>query len=355
QSVMVGRLTFTKAEREKLAEVLWLLNWISVVSGLVLVVLGLFLRVEVQRWVELMEEQAILYVPPMLISTGLAACVINFLGVRLSLDCTDLNRFLRWKLLLLPYVCSTFCFTSCILVGALTCFSIHSTLEDSLFVGLRDAMRSYKDTDTPGRCLMKKNLDLLQLHMHCCGNTDHRDWTRIQWVSTRYLDLSSRAVRERLRSNVAGQYLMDGAPFSCCSPLSPWPCIQNQLTNRLVHLGFDRVGQQQNLWSRGCRLALMEHYTGLLRSTGLTVLLVWVFEVPVLTCVLVLTAMENLLLLGDPESESDGWILENSLAQTARSNLGIIKNLGKCYQVEVDPNINTVEPQGFRTTSGPQA
>lgn len=52
------------------------------------------------------------------------------------------------------------------------------------------------------------------------------------------------------------------------------------------------------------------------------------------------TAMENVLRLGDPDLESDGWILENSLAETARSNFNIIKNLGKCYQVDDDPNIN---------------
>lgn len=52
------------------------------------------------------------------------------------------------------------------------------------------------------------------------------------------------------------------------------------------------------------------------------------------------TAMENVLRLGNPDSESDGWILENSLAETARSNFNIIKNLGKCYQVDDDPNIN---------------
>lgn len=50
--------------------------------------------------------------------------------------------------------------------------------------------------------------------------------------------------------------------------------------------------------------------------------------------------MENVLRLGDPDSESDGWILENSLAETARSNFNIIKNLGKCYQADDDPNIN---------------
>jgi hypothetical protein len=50
--------------------------------------------------------------------------------------------------------------------------------------------------------------------------------------------------------------------------------------------------------------------------------------------------MENLLRQGDPDLESDGWLLENSIAQTARSNFKIIKNLGKCYQVDDDPNID---------------
>lgn len=50
--------------------------------------------------------------------------------------------------------------------------------------------------------------------------------------------------------------------------------------------------------------------------------------------------MENVIRLGDPESESDGWILENSLAETACYNFNIIKNLGKCYQGDDDPNIN---------------
>jgi peripherin-2 len=66
--------------------------------------------------------------------------------------------------------------------------------------------------------------------------------------------------------------------------------------------------------------------------------------------------MENLLLLGDLDSESDGWILENSLAETARWNLNVIKNLGKCYNVDddEDPNINvprSQESQGEPTTS----
>ncbi|XP_029352916.1 photoreceptor outer segment membrane glycoprotein 2-like [Echeneis naucrates] len=337
----VGKVTFTKAEREKLAEVLWLLNWISVVTGVTLFGLGVFLKIEIQKWQEVMSEQGILDVPHMLIATGLAACCINFLGGKICLDCADTNKFLRWKMMMMPYVVCTFFFTSCILVGALMCYSIRGQLEESLFLGLRNAMRYYKDTHIPGRCYLKRTLDQLQIQFHCCGNTGYQDWFHVQWISNRYLDMTSSAVVDRLRSNVEGKYLMDGVPFSCCSTFSPRPCIQQQVSNSSAHFNYNLHSQQLNLWRRGCQQALVDHYTSIMQSIGLTVLLVWLFELMVLTGVRYLqTAMVNVLLLGDPDSESNGWILENSLVETAWSNFNIIKNLGKCYQTDDDPNIN---------------
>lgn len=69
------------------------------------------------------------------------------------------------------------------------------------------------------------------------------------------------------------------------------------------------------------------------------------FQLSVLTGVRFLqTSLENVLKHGDPNSESEGWLLENSLMETARINLNIIKNLGKCNQIDTanngDPNIN---------------
>ena len=73
----------------------------------------------------------------------------------------------------------------------------------------------------------------------------------------------------------------------------------------------------------------------------LSLLLLSVLQLSVLTGVRYLqTSLENLLRQGDPNSESEGWLLENSFVETARSNFNIIKNLGKCYQVDDDPNIN---------------
>lgn len=192
----VLRVKFTKTKRDKLAQVLWILNWISVVTGVILFSLGLFLKVEINKRWELMAERDIQYVPNMLISVGLIACAINFLGGKICYDCVDTTKFLRWKLIMLPYIICTFIFTFCVLVGALMCYGMRSELEEALAAGLTEAMRFYKDTDTPGRCFLKRTVDMLQIQFQCCGNSGFKDWFQIQWVSNRYLDMSQKQVVE---------------------------------------------------------------------------------------------------------------------------------------------------------------
>lgn len=78
---------------------------------------------------------------------------------------------------------------------------------------------------------------------------------------------------------MGGKYLVEQVPFSCCSPWSPRPCIQQQLADVSAHFNYDQLSQQLNLWRRGCRQALMEHYTSIMQAIGLTVFLIWMFEV----------------------------------------------------------------------------
>uniref|UniRef100_A0A673CFQ4 Peripherin 2-like a n=1 Tax=Sphaeramia orbicularis TaxID=375764 RepID=A0A673CFQ4_9TELE len=329
----VLKVKFTKTKRDKLAQVLWILNWISVVTGVILFSLGLFLKVEINKRGELMAERDIQYVPNMLIAVGLIACAINFLGGKICYDCVDTTKFLRWKLIMLPYIICTFFFTFCVLVGALMCYSMRGELEESLNLGLTEAMRFYKDTDTPGRCFLKRTVDMLQIEFHCCGNNGYKDWFQIQWISQRYLDMSQKEVLDRLRSNVEGKYLLDGVPFSCCNVNSPRPCIQQQISNNSAHFNYDHQTEELNLWMKGCRQALLEYYTHIMQSIGLTVLIL-----SVLTGVRYLqTSLENVLRQGDPNSESDGWLLENSFMETARTNLNIIKSLGKGNQIDTAP------------------
>ncbi|XP_058847459.1 photoreceptor outer segment membrane glycoprotein 2-like isoform X1 [Acipenser ruthenus] len=366
----VLKVKFTKNKRDKLAQVLWILNWISVVTGIILFSLGLFLKIEIRKLNELMANQEVHSVPNMLIAVGVIACGINFLGGKICYDCSDTNKFHRWKLFMLPYIICTFFFTFCILVGALMCYTMRNELEESLYLGLKEALKFYKDTDTPGRCFLKRTIDMLQIEFQCCGNNGFRDWFEIQWISIRYLDMSNKEVQDRLKSNVDGKYLMDGVPFSCCNINSPRPCIQNQLTNNSAHFNYDFQSEELNVWRKGCRKALLEYYTQIMQSIGFTVLIIWLFELSVLTGVRYLqTAMENVLRQGDPDSESDGWLLENSFVETARSNLNIIKNLGKSNQINAisgneDPNMDVptadygpdnVPPKQIPTASQPQS
>ncbi|TSR99387.1 Photoreceptor outer segment membrane glycoprotein 2 [Bagarius yarrelli] len=346
----VLKVTLTKTSRDHLAQALWALNWVSVIMGLVLFSLGLFLKVEIQKRRDLMTDE-IYSVPNTLIAVGLAACGINFLGGKICYDCMDADRFLHWKLVMLPYIICTFVFTFCILVGALMCHTMRRDLEVALFSGLQDAMRYYKDTATPGRCYIKQSIDLLQIQFQCCGNDGFRDWFHIQWVSNQYLDIISSEVRNRQRSNVEGLYLLDGVPFSCCNLFSPRPCIQHQLTNRSAHYNYDYQTEELNLNQKGCRHALLDYYTHIMRSIGFIVLIIWLFELAVLTGVRYLqTSMENVLKSGNPDCDSEGWLLENSIAETARYNFNIIKNLGKCYQVDDDPNIDVPSSRGNDST-----
>ena len=77
----------------------------------------------------------------------------------------------------------------------------------------------------------------------------------------------------------------------------------------------------------------------------ISLLLLSVLQLSVLTGVRYLqTSLENLLRQGDPNSESEGWLLENSFVETARSNFNIIKSLGKSNQIHTavngDPNMD---------------
>uniref|UniRef100_H3A6U1 Peripherin 2-like a n=2 Tax=Latimeria chalumnae TaxID=7897 RepID=H3A6U1_LATCH len=343
----VLKVKFTKNKRDKLAQALWILNWISVVTGIILFSLGLFLKIEIKKRNEVMFNGDVDSVPNMLIAVGVIACAINFLGGKICYDCSDTNKFSRWKLVMLPYIICTFFFTFCVLAGAMMCYTMRNELEEALYLGLGEALKFYKDTDTPGRCFLKKTIDVLQIEFQCCGNNGFRDWFEIQWISQRYLDMSSKMVQDRLNSNIDGKYLVDGVPFSCCNLNSPRPCIQNQLTNNSAHYNYDYSTEELNLWMRGCRQVLLDYYNHIMQSIGLTVLIIWLFELSVLTGVRYLqTAMENVLLMGDPNCESDGWLLENSFVETAKYNFNIIKNLGKPNQISTicgmdDPNVDT--------------
>ncbi|XP_036023848.1 peripherin-2 [Onychomys torridus] len=331
------KVNFDQKKRVKLAQGLWLMNWLSVLAGIILFSLGLFLKIELRKRSEVMNNSESHFVPNSLIGVGVLSCVFNSLAGKICYDALDPAKYAKWKPWLKPYLAVCVLFNVLLFLVALCCFLLRGSLESTLAYGLKNGMKYYRDTDTPGRCFMKKTIDMLQIEFKCCGNNGFRDWFEIQWISNRYLDFSSKEVKDRIKSNVDGRYLVDGVPFSCCNPSSPRPCIQYQLTNNSAHYSYDHQTEELNLWLRGCRAALLNYYSSLMNSMGVVTLLVWLFEVSITAGLRYLhTALESVSDPEDPECESEGWLLEKSVSETWKAFLESFKKLGKGNQVEAE-------------------
>ncbi|XP_003789243.1 peripherin-2 [Otolemur garnettii] len=331
------KVKFDQKKRVKMAQGLWLMNWVSVLAGIIIFSLGLFLKIELRKRSDVMNNSESHFVPNSLIGMGVLSCVFNSLAGKICYDSLDPAKYTKWKPWLKPYLVICVLFNVILFLVALCCFLMRGSLESTLAHGLKNGMKYYRDTDTPGRCFMKKTIDLLQIEFKCCGNNGFRDWFEIQWISNRYLDFSSKEVKDRIKSNVDGRYLVDGVPFSCCNPNSPRPCIQYQLTNNSAHYSYDHQTEELNLWLRGCRAALLSYYGSLMNSMGIVTLLVWLLEVSITIGLRYLhTALDSVPNPEEPECESEGWLLEKSVPETWKAFLESLKKLSKGNQVEAE-------------------
>ncbi|MED6277483.1 hypothetical protein CHARACLAT_013967 [Characodon lateralis] len=311
------KMKFSQQRRVRLAQGLWLLSWLAVMCGAFIFSLGVYLKIELLRRDEVMDNTEIHVVPNLLMMVGLASIGANWVASRVCEDSLDASRFPRWNVLLLAWYAMGALLCCLLLAVVVLSYALQGRLEESLKVGLRNGIRFYKDTDIPGRCFQKETIDHLQMEFRCCGNNNFKDWFEIQWVSNRYLDFTSQEVKDRIRSNVDGRYLLDGVPFSCCNPASPRPCLQNHLTDSRAHYNYEYQSEELNLYSRGCRQALTDYYMGLMNSTGPGVLSVILIQLSVLLSMRYLqTAVEGAMALEAPEGESEGYILEKGVKET---------------------------------------
>lgn len=187
---------FTLQKRVKLAQGLWMLYWVSVIVGILLFALGIFFKVELRKRSEMMDNNESHLVPNLLILVGMLTCGVNAFGGKVCHDSLDPIKFSKWKPMLKTYLLLCCGFNGLLLVTALFCFLMQFAMYLTLAEGLKNSIKFYKDTDTPGRCFMKRTLDLTQIEFRCCGNNNFRDWFEVQWISNRYLDMSNDAVRE---------------------------------------------------------------------------------------------------------------------------------------------------------------
>lgn len=190
------KVKFDLKKRVKLAQILWLMYWGSIMAGVLVFSMGLFFKIELQKRSELMDNKESHFVPNLLTGVGLLTCGISAFGGKICYDSLDSSKFTKWKTIIKPFLICCLLFNAVLFFTALLCFSMSIPLQFTLAEGLKNGMKYYKDTDVPGRCYMKRTLDLMQMEFHCCGNNDYKDWFEIQWISNRYLDFSSKEVKE---------------------------------------------------------------------------------------------------------------------------------------------------------------
>ncbi|XP_028661514.1 RDS/peripherin-like protein xRDS35 [Erpetoichthys calabaricus] len=329
------KVKFPFQRRVKVAQGLWLLSWLATVSGAFIFTLGIFLKSELRKRSEVMDNTEIHAVPNTLIIVGLASVVINFFAGRICQDSLDVARFPRWRGFMVPYFAGAALLALLMLVAVIMSYAMKGNLEESLKIGLKNGIRFYKDTDTPGRCFQKQTIDLLQMEFQCCGNTNFKDWFEVQWISNRYLDYSCKEVKDRIKSNVDGRYLVDGVPFSCCNPSSPRPCIQHQMTNNSAHYNYDYTTEELNVYRRGCREALVSYYMGLMNTIGVVVLLFFLIQMGVLVSLRYLqTAMDGVVGQENTECETEGYILEKGVKETIKLTIQKIAKIFQPNQVQ---------------------
>ncbi|XP_015194283.1 rod outer segment membrane protein 1b [Lepisosteus oculatus] len=336
--MVLMKVKFPFQRRVRLAQGLWLLSWLATMAGAFTFALGVFLKTELRRRSEVMDNAEIHAVPNTLMVVGLASLGINFFSGRICQDSLDAARFPRWKALLPPFFATALLFTLLMLVAVVMSYAMKGNLEESLKIGLKNGIRFYKDTDTPGRCFQKQTIDRLQMEFQCCGNSNFKDWFEVQWISNRYLDFSAKEVKDRVKSNVDGRYLVDGVPFSCCNPSSPRPCIQYRLTNNSAHYNYEFQTEDLNIFTRGCREALVNYYMGLMNTIGAGVLSVFLLQMSVLVSLRYLqTAMEGMVGKENTECDTEGYLLEKGVKETLKGFMDAFLKLFQTNQVTMDP------------------
>ncbi|XP_026859454.2 rod outer segment membrane protein 1b [Electrophorus electricus] len=334
------KLPFQK--RVRLAQGLWLLSWVAMFSGAVTFAVGILLKTELVRREEVMHNNDIHIVPNLLMVVGLASVGINICAGKVCQDSLDTSRFPRWKTVLIPFFCVSLFFTTMLLIAMALSYILQPSLEESLKLGLKNGIRFYKDTDTPGRCFQKETIDRLQMEFQCCGNSNYRDWFEVQWVNNRYLDFTSNEVKDRVRSNVDGRYLVDGVPFSCCNPASPRPCIQYQLLDNTAHYNYEHQTEELNLHGRGCRQALLNHYRGLMNTIGPGVLSAFLMQMSVLLGLRYLQTSMQAVGQENMEVETEGYILEKGVKETVKE---LKEEMSRFFQGQVDAAPPAAQPK----------
>ncbi|XP_051821480.1 rod outer segment membrane protein 1 [Antechinus flavipes] len=317
--------------RVRLAQGLWLLSWLlALVGGLTLLSSG-HLLVQLRLLSPFLDPACSLpALPKAALAAGAAALGLGVLGAGATRAALDAARYPPWRGVLGPILLAgTVGGGGLLALAAGLALALPQGLDAALEKGLGAALDHYKDTEVPGHCNAKRQVDELQLGYQCCGRHGPRDWFAVQWISSRYLDPTDQDVMDQIQSNVEGRYLIDGVPFSCCNPHSPWPCLQRQLSSAQARPLSDPRQLGLNLWERGCHGVLLGHLRALAGTLGTLLGVTFFLQVLLLLGLRYLqTALEGLGGAIDGEGETQGYLFPGGLKEMLKS----ISQQGLCAQ-----------------------
>jgi len=150
---------------------LMLFNIIFWVIGLIILIVGLWMRISITKVFEVSREFNFA-LPSLFIIIGTAMLVIGFFAC----SCTSNEHpKLLYTLAAFFFVVFIFVFSS-----SITGYVYRDSLKDSLHNSLNQTLREY---GTGG--IMDKDWDRVQESLKCCGVDGYNDWTYSYWAQTR--------------------------------------------------------------------------------------------------------------------------------------------------------------------------
>nr|XP_023420083.1 rod outer segment membrane protein 1-like [Cavia porcellus] len=184
--------------RVRLAQGLWLLSWLLVLAGSLVLLGAAHLLSQLRTLGAFLPPSCyFLTLPRAALLAGATALGTGLGGAGASQASLDAARYPAWRAMLGPLLLVGALGGGGLLVVALgLALALPAGLDAGLQEGLGSALSHYKDTEVPGHCHTKWLMDELQLRHQCCGRHGYKDWFGVQWVSSRYLDPSDQDVAE---------------------------------------------------------------------------------------------------------------------------------------------------------------
>ncbi|GFS27029.1 peripherin-2 [Elysia marginata] len=183
-----------------------------------------------------------------------------------------------------------------IIVMAVHSSLIYGALED----GIHNAMKAYKtDLDS------KMRVDRLQLQFECCGVKTHKDWFKVSWVNTMYVNVLHPEVKPYL---VDGEFIKDDVPFSCCSRHAKRACVHHSVSRFSQHEGISGA----TLHESGCADTIHDQFHKFLLAPTMwllcIILILQAVDIPVMR--LLQTSIFTADEMNDPQGVTEAYCIK---------------------------------------------